>query len=69
MIPGGFFYVRFCCMRKHSNDLRSSAQDVNVKRCTHFAPTLHPPCEVGFYNPSCWIILFLFEIIVFKKEM
>ena len=28
-------------MREHVDALGSSAQDVNVKRCTHFAPTLH----------------------------
>jgi len=34
------FVACFGCMEEDINALGLSAQDVNVKRCTHFAPTL-----------------------------
>ena len=33
------FRAQSGCMREDINALGSSAQDVNVKKCTHFAPS------------------------------
>ena len=71
---GGFslalrgFWKQFVCLREDINALRSSAQDANVKRCTHPAPS----CLCGevwfknnFYIAVLSKIVFIDFIIVY----